>query len=142
MSKKFLILCTGNSCRSQIAEAILKSLDPALEVHSAGTNPAAHVHPNTVLVMREIGMDLTRAKPKSVDQFLDQEFDYVITVCDQAKESCPAFYGEVHHRLHFGFEDPASARGAEADVLEEFRRTRDEIRSTFSTFFLTLQEKK
>jgi len=142
MSKKILILCTGNSCRSQMAEAVLHSFDPALHVYSAGTHPAYDVHPLTILVMKEIGVEMAEARPKSVDQFLTQEFDYVITVCDHAREACPAFSGKVLNTLHMGFDDPASAYGSEEDVVEEFRRVRDEIRSAFSEFYLKVLKEK
>jgi len=102
-----LILCTGNSCRSQMAEAYLKSLDPRLEVRSAGTSPASRVHPKAVAAMKEIGIELSVARPKPVEGFLRQAFTYVITVCDNAKETCPVFTGSVKHRLHIGFDDPA-----------------------------------
>ena len=109
---RILILCTGNSCRSQMAEGFLKSLDPSLEVYSAGTLPARHVHPKAVRVMAEAGIDLSSKMPKNVEQFLHEAFDYVITVCDNARETCPVFFGEVKQRLHFGFEDPAEAAGS------------------------------
>ncbi|RPI00737.1 MAG: arsenate reductase ArsC, partial [Calditrichaeota bacterium] len=96
---KILILCTGNSCRSQMAEGWLKSFDDRLQVFSAGTAPAARVHPKAVQVMAEVGIDLSRNHPKSVDQFLSVNFDYVITVCDHANETCPLFLGSVKHRL-------------------------------------------
>ncbi|MBM2842043.1 MAG: Arsenate reductase, partial [Bacteroidetes bacterium] len=90
-----------------MAEGFLKSLDSTLDVHSAGTVPARRVHPKAMLVMKEVGIDLSTASPKNVDQFLGQPFDYVITVCDHAKETCPVFTGKVKHRLHIGFDDPA-----------------------------------
>ena len=135
---KILILCTGNSCRSQMAEAFLKSFDSNLEVYSAGTNPSAEVHPKTIRVMQEIGIDLSGNRTKSVDEFLDKEFDYVITVCDGAKEACPVFTGKVKHRLHIGFEDPAEVQGSEEFILSEFRRIRDEIKSRFYEFYVNL----
>jgi arsenate reductase len=135
MPTRVLILCTGNSCRSQIAEAFLKSFDSTLEVHSAGTKPTAQVHPKAIAVMKEVGIEL-RGKPKSVDHFTSQLFDYVITVCDNAKETCPVFIGKVKHRLHIGFDDPAEATGTEEEVLAIFRRVRDEIRDQFHRFYL------
>lgn len=131
---KILILCTGNSCRSQMAEGFLKSLDRELDVHSAGTTPAERVHPKAVQVMREIGVDIGGQRPKSVDDFLDAPFDYVVTVCDNAKETCPVFTGEVKQQIHFGFEDPAQATGTEEEV-SVFRRVRDEIRNKFKQFY-------
>ena len=112
-TKKILILCTGNSCRSQIAEGFLKSFNANLEVYSAGTNPTQKVNDYAIKVMQEIGIDLSLNKPKNVEVFLSQEFDYVITVCDGAKETCPVFIGKVKNRLHIGFEDPADAKGTE-----------------------------
>jgi arsenate reductase (thioredoxin) len=136
MQKDILILCTGNSARSQMAEGILKSLDRDLNVCSAGTNPARHVHPYAVSVMSEIGIDIAAQYPKSVDQFLGQPFDYVITVCDNAKETCPVFDGDVKQRIHLRFEDPADARGTDEEVVSVFRRIRDEIRMAFRQFYL------
>ncbi len=139
---KVLILCTGNSCRSQIAEGLLKSWDEQLEVHSAGTQPAGEVHPVAVKVMEEIGIDLSNHSPKLVDRFLDQEFDYVITVCGHAKETCPMFSGKVGHRLHLGFDDPAEAQGTDEEVLEEFQRIRDKINEKFLAFYFTKIKEK
>jgi len=130
-----LILCTGNSCRSQIAEGVLKSLDPRLEVHSAGTHPAGIVHPKAVAVMKEIGVDISANRPKSVKEFLGHPFDYVITVCDDANETCPVFTGTVRHRLHIGFDDPSWARGSDEEVMAEFRRVRDEIIAGFGKLY-------
>jgi arsenate reductase len=127
-----LILCTGNSCRSQMAEGFLKSFDPTLIVTSAGTFPARQVHPLTVRVMKEAGIDLSGHRPKSVDEFLEQSFDYVITVCDDAKETCPVFTGRVGERLHRRFDDPSRVTGTEDEILSEFRRVREEIRREFS----------
>jgi len=132
---KLLILCTGNSCRSQMAEAFLKSFDSRLEVWSAGTNPAPQVNPNAIAVMKEAGIDISENKPKKVDQFLADSFDYVITVCDNARESCPFFSGKVNHRVHIGFEDPAEAKGTSEKVIAVYRRVRDEIREEFLKFY-------
>ena len=134
---RILILCTGNSCRSQMAEGLLRSFDPTLEVFSAGTRPAARVHPKAIAVMKEIGIDLHNAVPKDVEQFIHQPFDYVITVCDNAKESCPVFSGRVKHRLHIGFDDPAEASGSEDEIWSEFRRVRDEIKNRFFNLYAT-----
>ena len=128
---KILVLCTGNSCRSQMAEGFLKSFDPDLEVYSAGTQPSGEVHPKAIQVMKEKGIDISNGYPKKVDRFLSEAFDYVITVCDDARETCPVFLGEVKERLHLGFEDPAKATGTEAEILNEFRRIRDLIESAF-----------
>jgi len=135
MNKKILILCTGNSCRSQMAEGFIKSFDPELEVYSAGTNPSKQVHPKAIQVMKEVGIDLSKNFPKMVDQFLNESFDYVITVCNNAKETCPVFIGKVGKQFHIGFEDPADAIGTEEEILSEFRRIRDEIKSDFYKFY-------
>jgi arsenate reductase (thioredoxin) len=132
---KILILCTGNSCRSQMAEGFLKSFDSNLDVYSAGTQPTGQVHPKAIEVMAELGIDLSQNKPKSVDEFLNDSFDFVITVCDGAKESCPMFTGKVKNRLHIGFEDPAEAKGTEDKIISEFRKIRDRIKTDFYTFY-------
>lgn len=132
---KILVLCTGNSCRSQMAEGYLKSFDEGLEVYSAGTAPAPQVHPKAVEVMKEVGIDLSAHTPEKVDQYLGNEFDYVITVCGGAKESCPMFTGKVKNNIHIGFEDPADATGTEEEILSEFRRIRDEIKRDFYKFY-------
>lgn len=118
-----------------MAEAFLQSLDPLLRVYSAGTKPAERVHPKAVEVMKELGFDLSGKKPKAVDEFLHRPFNYVITVCDNARESCPVFVGNVQNRLHIGFDDPAEATGSEVEILAEFRRIRDEIRQQFGEFY-------
>ena len=135
---RILILCTGNSCRSQMAEGFLRSFDPELEVFSAGTAPSDRVHPKAVVVMKEEGIDLSGHRPKKVDEFLDDSFDYVITVCDQAKESCPVFLGDVKNRLHIGFDDPAEATGTEEEIIAVFRRVRDEIAEQMNAFLRAL----
>ena len=135
MIAKILILCTGNSCRSQMAEGFLKSLDPSLQVFSAGANPAARVHPLATKVMKELTIDISGNKPKNVSEFINDSFDYVITVCDNVKETCPVFIGNVRHKQHIGFDDPAEAIGTEKEVLAVFRRVRDEIRKAFSNLY-------
>lgn len=133
--RRVLILCTGNSARSQMSAGFLQSLDPRLEVHSAGTNPAPGVNPFAVRAMREIGIDISAGYPRKVDQFLGQNFDYVITVCDDADRSCPNFRGKVGKRAHIGFPDPAKAQGADEEVLAVFRQVRDDIRKRFREYF-------
>lgn len=135
MNKKILILCTGNSARSQMAAGLLKSFDSNLQVFSAGTNPAERVNPFAVRAMQEIGIDISSHQPKNVDEFINQPFDYVITVCDNAKETCPVFVGQVKNRLHLGFEDPAEARGTDDEVFSVFRRIRDEIKKAFHQLY-------
>jgi len=132
---KILILCTGNSCRSQMAQGFLQSFDTNIDVHSAGTEPAEQVNQNAVKVMREVGIDISQNKPKSVDIYLKDEWDYVITVCDNAKETCPMFVGKVKHRLHMGFEDPSNFKGTDLQIISEFRRIRDQIRYAFYKFY-------
>ena len=127
--KRVLILCTGNSCRSQVAEAWIRELWGAQwEPHSAGTVPAAAVHPLAVRVMAEAGIDIARARPKHVAAYLDQSWDLVVTVCDAAREACPVFPRPVR-QLHLSFPDPAQATGSEAERLSVFRRVRDAIRA-------------
>ncbi len=134
---KILILCTGNSCRSQMAEGFLKSFDSSLEVYSAGTKPAEVVNPKSILVMKEKGIDISGNHPENVEKYLNDSFDYVITVCDNAKETCPVFLGKVKERLHIGFEDPAEATGTEEQIIEFYRKIRDQIEVAFRNFYNT-----
>lgn len=131
---KILILCTGNSCRSQMAHGFIQSFHPDYDVHSAGTNPASQVNPKAIEVMSEASIDISSHFPKNVAQYLDEEWDYVITVCGGANESCPNFTGKVINRLHIGFDDPSDAIGDIEFVMSEFRRVRDEIRNRFASF--------
>lgn len=131
---KILILCTGNSCRSQMAQGFLKSFHPHWEVLSAGTKPAGKVNPFAIKVMAEKGIDISGEYPKPADQFIGDEFDYVVTVCDGAREVCPVFTGKVNHRLHIGFDDPADATGTDHEKLTVYRRVRDEIEAGFRNF--------
>ena len=133
--KRILILCTGNSARSQMAEGLLRSLDPGLEVHSAGTKPAFRVHPGAIQAMAEAGIDISGNYPKSVDRYLAEPFDFVITVCGNANETCPAFGGRVGRRVHIGFEDPAAVTGTDEQVLQAFRSVRDQIRDSLARFY-------
>jgi arsenate reductase len=132
---KVLILCTGNSCRSQMAHGFLQSFDPNLTVCSAGTKASGKLNEKAVEVMKEVGIDISHHTSDSVDLYLDREWDYVITVCGGANESCPAFMGKVKHRLHIGFDDPSEAWGEEAFVMKQFRRVRDEIKEGFWRFY-------
>ncbi len=132
---KVLILCTGNSCRSQMAEGFLKSFDSQMEVYSAGTEPSSQIHPIAVQVMANKEIDISQNVPKSVNEFTDQNFDYVITVCDDAKETCPNFTGEVKNRIHIAFDDPTNAKGTEVFILSEYKRIRDEIKHDFTKFY-------
>jgi len=132
---KILVLCTGNSCRSQMAEAFLQSFDNRLTVCSAGTESAEKVNEKAIQVMREAGIDISRNIPKSVSRYLTETWDYVITVCADADRNCPVFSGKVKHRLHIGFDDPAKITGSSEFVISEFRRIRDEIKEKFYQFY-------
>jgi arsenate reductase len=118
-----------------MAHGFLQSFDKNIEVRSAGTEPASHINPQAVKVMAEVGIDISYHTPKNVDQYLDDEWDYVITVCDQANETCPAFFGKVRHRMHIGFNDPSHATGTPEFIRSEYIRVRDEIRSAFLKFY-------
>jgi arsenate reductase len=118
-----------------MAEGFLKSFDKNLEVFSAGTQPSSQVHPKSIQVMKEVGIDLSGNYPKHSDQFINDPFDYVITVCDNAKESCPIFMGRIGKQFHVGFEDPAEATGTEEEILAVFRKIRDEIKRDFFEFY-------
>lgn len=118
-----------------MAEGYLKSFDNSIEVFSAGTNPSSNVHPYAVEAMAEVGIDISGNIPKSVEQYLSQHFNYVITVCGGANESCPTFTGKVANRWHIGFDDPAEAIGSDEEVMAVFRRVRNEIGESFSAFY-------
>ena len=128
MPKRVLILCTGNSCRSQMAEDLWELLGEGKWVsESAGSKPSGYVHPLAIEAMKELGRDLSGHQSKSLDQFLDQSFDLVVTVCDNAKQACPVFPGGKK-RLHWPFDDPADATGTADEKMVTFRRVRDEIK--------------
>ena len=140
MKPTILILCTGNSCRSHMAEGILRAAAGDLvEVHSAGSRPAGYVHPMAVRVLREIGIDISAHTSKHMNEFLSRRMTTVITVCGNADQACPVFPGQVH-RHHWGFDDPAHASGSEEEVLAEFRRVRDAIRLVFEAYAAGLRE--
>lgn len=132
---KILILCTGNSCRSQMAEGLMRRLNPNMKVFSAGTRPEKQVNKNAVKVMGEIGIDISQHYPKLVDDFISQHFDFVITVCDNAKEICPVFTGNVGKRIHIGFEDPADAIGTDEEIIAVYRKIRDQIKERLTKFY-------
>ena len=132
---KILILCTGNSCRSQMAHGFVQAIDSSFQVFSGGTNPASQVNPKAINVMKEVGIDISSHTPTNVSEYLDEEWDYLITVCGGANESCPTFNGTVKNRLHIGFEDPSDATGTEEYIMSEFRRIRDEIKLKFTNLF-------
>jgi arsenate reductase len=139
--KKILILCTGNSARSQMAEGLLKHITQnEYEIFSAGTKPS-HVRPETVKVLAEIGIDISKNRSKSVDEFINQKIDYVLTVCDSAKEICPYF--PAHTKLiHHSFTDPAEVKGDEEMRIEAFRETRDQIQKYLEDSFCEIIDKK
>lgn len=129
-----LILCTGNSCRSHLAEGILRAAAGDLvNVASAGSKPAGYVHPLAIQVMNEIGIDISGHHSKHLNEFTSQIVETVITVCGNADQACPVFPGQVH-RYHWGFDDPAHATGSEEEKLQVFRRVRDEIRKVFEAY--------
>jgi len=128
---KILILCTGNSCRSQMAHGFLQSFDPRLTVCSAGTEASGKLNPKAVEVMKEAGIDISHHTSDSVDLYLGEEWDYVITVCGGTNENCPVFMGKVKNRLHMGYDDPSHAVGTPEFIQSEYIRVRDEIRDGF-----------
>jgi arsenate reductase len=135
-----LILCTGNSCRSHLAEGILRqAAGDLVTVHSAGSKPAGYVHPEAIAVMAEIGIDLSGHTSKHMNDFLDQTITTVITVCGNADQACPMFPGQVN-RHHWGFDDPAHATGTPEEIRAEFRRVRDEIGRVFGAYAAGLRE--
>lgn len=132
---KILVLCTGNSCRSQMAHGFLKSFEPNLVVYSGGTKPENQVNPYAVKVMQEMGIDISNHVPANVDEYTDKSFDYVITVCDDAKETCPVFTGVVNRRVHMGFEDPVKYKGNDEETLSHYRKIRDQIFERLKDFY-------
>ena len=132
--KNVLVLCTGNSCRSHIAEAILRAAAKDIfEVHSAGSNPAGYVYPKAVAVMKEIAIDISNHSSKHMSDFLKRDVHTVITVCGNADQACPSFPGQLK-RYHWRFDDPAKAEGSDEEVLDVFRRVRDEIKLVFEAY--------
>ncbi|WP_146428878.1 arsenate reductase ArsC [Blastopirellula retiformator] len=135
--KRVLVLCTGNSCRSQMAEALFESLsDGQWQADSAGSKPSGYVHPLAIRAMSELGVDISANESKHVDQFADQPFDLVVTVCDNAKEACPVFPG-AKLTLHWPFDDPADATGDDEEKMVMFRRVRDEIKTKIAAYLPT-----
>jgi len=129
-----LVLCTGNSCRSHMAEGILRAaVGDMLDVYSAGSQPAGYVHPQAIAALAEIGIDISSHTSKHMNEFLDRQVETVITVCGNADQACPMFPGQVN-RHHWPFDDPAHATGNDAEIAAEFRRVRDEIRRTFEAY--------
>lgn len=132
---KILILCTGNSCRSQMAHGFLQSFDGRLTVCSAGTEASGKLNDKAVAVMKEAGIDISHHTSDPVEKYLSEEWDYVVTVCGGANEKCPVFSGRVKKRLHIGFDDPSQVPGTEEYIRSEFIRVRDEIREAFSKLY-------
>ena len=140
MKPTVLILCTGNSCRSHMAEGILRrAAGDILDVHSAGSQPAGYVHPKAIQVMAEIGLDISGHTSKHMDEFLRRNVDTVITVCGNADQACPMFPGQMN-RYHWGFSDPAHATGTEEQILAAFRQVRDQIALVFQAYAAGLRE--
>lgn len=137
-----LILCTGNSARSQMTAGYLKSWDDRLAVFSAGTNPSPRVNPLAIQAMKEVHVDISKGYPKKVNQFTGESFDFVITVCDDADKNCPNFTGKVGKRVHIGFPDPAKATGTDAEKLAVFRTVRNDIQKRVREFYETEIRKK
>lgn len=137
---RVLILCTGNSCRSQMAHGFLQSFDKNITVCSAGTQASGKLNEKAVTVMKEVGVDISHHTSNSVEKYLKDEWDYVITVCGGANEACPMFLGKVKHRLHMGFDDPSHTIGSDEFIWSEFRRVRDEIKEAFYTFYLKIRK--
>lgn len=133
---KILILCTGNSCRSQMAQGFLKTFDENIIVESAGTKPTGKLNPGAVKTMSEIGIDISKQTSDHVEQFIDQQWDFVITVCGGANKDCPMFTGKVKNRLHIAFEDPSDVKGTPEFVDDEFRRVRDQIKEQFYKLYV------
>jgi len=125
-----------------MAQGFLQSFDKRLKVFSAGTEPASRINPTAIEVMRKAGVDISNHKPKHVDEYINEPWDYVITVCDQANETCPVFPGKVRHRLHLGFDDPSKVVGSYTEVINEFYRVRNEIRDEFYKLYETELRKK
>lgn len=137
---KILILCTGNSCRSQMAHGFLQSFAPLWTIESAGTKASGRLNSKAVEVMQDAGIDISHHISDNVDKYLNDEWDYVITVCGGAKETCPRFSGKVRHQLHIGFDDPSDAEGTPEFIQSEFIRVRDQIKDAFYDFYLKIKE--
>lgn len=137
---KILILCTGNSCRSQMAHGFLQSFAPSWTVESAGTQASGMLNAKAVEVMKEVDIDISQHTSDKVEKHLNDEWDYVITVCGGAKETCPMFAGKVKHRLHIGFDDPSDKTGTPEEIHADFIRVRDQIKEAFYNLHLKIEE--
>ena len=140
LTMKILILCTGNSCRSQMAHGFLQSFAPSWLIASAGTEASGKLNAKAVGVMHEVGIDISHHTSESVDKYINDEWDYVITVCGGAKETCPTFTGVVKHRLHIGFDDPSETVGTTEEIYADFIRVRNQIRTTFYELYNKIKE--
>ena len=142
---KILVLCTGNTCRSQMAHGFFSSYDKNIQIYSGGVNPSKAINPNAVRVMAELGIDISDHTPHDVREYLNEKWDYVITVCDNAYRTCPDFDGEVVSQMHIGFDDPSEATGSPEFIDSEYHRVRDEIGARMYAlyqFILTDQNNK
>ena len=142
MKPTVLILCTGNSCRSHMAEGFLRhGAGDFIDVQSAGSKPSGYVHPKAIQVMQEVGVDISCHHSKHMDEFLERRVDTVITVCGNADQACPMFPGQIR-RYHWGFDDPAHAEGTEEEILEKFREVRNQISLVFQAYAAGLKERE
>ncbi|MDD2475122.1 MAG: arsenate reductase ArsC [Dysgonamonadaceae bacterium] len=137
---KILILCTGNSCRSQMAHGFLQSFAPSWTIESAGTEPSGKINEKAIEVMKEVGIDISHNTSDHVNKYLNNEWDYVITVCGDAKESCPVFKGKVKNQLHIGFDDPSKTLGTLDEINSDFIRVRDQIRKAFYELYIKIKQ--
>jgi arsenate reductase (thioredoxin) len=136
-----LIVCTGNSCRSHMAEGVLRrAAADLIDVQSTGSSPAGYVHPKAIEVMKEIGIDISNHTSKHMNEFLDRKVDTVVTVCGNADQACPMFPGQMS-RYHWEFDDPARATGSEEEIFAEFRRVRDQIKLVFEAYSAGLRQR-
>lgn len=130
-----LILCTGNSCRSQMAHGFMESFDSSLYVRSGGVEPAKQVNPKAIKAMKEIGIDISDHKPCGMANYVNEDWDFVVTVCGHAEETCPAFVGKVGKRIHMPFDDPSHVKGTDEFIWSEFMRVRGEIQTKFRKLY-------
>lgn len=137
---KILILCTGNSCRSQMAHGFLQSFAPSWTIESAGTEPSGKINEKAMEVMKDAGIDISYHTPNNVNKYLNDVWDYVITVCDDANETCPIFEGRVKNKLHIGFDDPSKTLGTLDEINSDFIRVRDQIRKAFYELYIKIKQ--
>lgn len=137
---RVLILCTGNSCRSQMAHGFLQSFAPSWTIESAGTEPSGKINEKAMEVMKDAGIDISYHTPNNVNKYLNDVWDYVITVCDDANETCPIFEGRVKNKLHIGFDDPSKTLGTLDEINSDFIRVRDQIRKAFYELYIKIKQ--